>query len=216
MGITEKRDQGPSIDGVETTVEQASALSVENATQAFLALLTKRLPVRPESASAIMEFVRTVVASEQMGEQLAGVPQRLLRAEDVLQEARLRGESMRSVLEQELVNAEEAGRLLGSDAPTNRRQYANKQREAGVLLAVPFKNKYLYPVFQFDLMRSTVHAAVRRVNKLLDARSDPWGVASWWITPREGLNGRRPADLVGTADEHQIEALADAELEPLG
>jgi hypothetical protein len=163
-----------------------------------------------------MELVRAVVASEQMVADLAGGPQRLRRADEVLQQARLRGEAMRNVLEQELVNAEDAGRLLGSDAASNRRQYANKQREAGALLAVPHKNRYLYPVFQFDPTRRTIHAVVCRVNELLDARHDPWGVASWWSTPRESLKGRRPADLVGTAQEHQVEVLARAELEPLG
>lgn len=194
----------------------AGGEQIESTNQALYAFLTKQLSIRRESASAVMEFVRAVQASEGVVEFLAGAPQRVLRAEDVMAQAQLRGEAMRSVLEHELVNAEEAGRLLGSDAATNRRQYANKQREAGTLLGVPVKNMYLYPAFQFDPSRRAIHPVVGRINQLLDAHSDPWGVASWWITPKEGLDGRRPIDLVGTSDEKDLETLANAELEPIG
>lgn len=184
--------------------------------QALWNCLTKELAVRRESASAIMEFVRAVLASENIMNDLAGRPKRILRAQDVMEESRLRGEAMRSVLSQKLVNAEDAGELLGSTSCTNRRQYANKYRENGTLLGVPVKNRYLYPVFQFDPEKCALNAVVGRVNKLLDARKDPWGVASWWVTPKESLDGRCPADLIGTAEEEQAEALARIELEPLG
>jgi hypothetical protein len=36
-----------------------------------------------------------------------------------------------------------------------------------------------------------------RVNSLLEASRDPWGVASWWTTPNAWL-GARPLDLLGT------------------
>jgi hypothetical protein len=114
-----------------------------------------------------------------------------------------------------MVDADSASQLLGS-ASSNLRQYANKQRLDSVLLGVPYKNSYLYPAFQFDVGRSRIIPIVERVNKLLEASKDPWGVASWWTTPSERLNGRCPYELLGSADEQKIEELARADLEPIG
>lgn len=74
---------------------------------------------------------------------------------------------------------------------------------------------YHYPSFQFDAKRREVFPEVRKINMYFEAVSDPWGVASWWISVNDRL-GARPADLVGTDRADDLLKAADAALEPLG
>ena len=60
------------------------------------------------------------------------------------------------------------------------------------------------PGFQFDAETAKVRPLVAEINHLLDARHDPWGVGSWWLSPSGWLpNGQSPADLavLGGQDE---------------
>lgn len=54
------------------------------------------------------------------------------------------------------------------------------------------------PAFQFTVGHGhqVVLPVVAEVNQLLDAASDPWGVASWWLSP-SGIadDSRSPAQL---------------------
>lgn len=50
------------------------------------------------------------------------------------------------------------------------------------------------PAFQFDRAGDPV-PVVLRVNRILDAEDDPWGVADWWLCPHAWL-GAAPADLL--------------------
>jgi len=65
----------------------------------------------------------------------------------------------------------------------------------------------LVPAFQFRNGR--VLEAVRTVNVYLDAEDDPWGVASWWLTPHAGLHAI-PADDVLIGNEENVIAAARA------
>ncbi len=56
-----------------------------------------------------------------------------------------------------------------------------------------------------------VHSVVARVNHLLGARDDPWGVASWWISDHPRLGGACPRDLVGSGQEDTLIALASSD-----
>lgn len=64
------------------------------------------------------------------------------------------------------------------------------------------------PRFQFDDALQP-HDLVVRVNRLLDAEDDPWGVADWWVSPHAVLVDP-PATLLGTARESEIWAAASA------
>jgi hypothetical protein len=64
------------------------------------------------------------------------------------------------------------------------------------------------PLFQFD-DALWPHDLVVRVNRLLDAEDDPWGVADWWVSPHAVLVDP-PATLLGTAREAEIWAAASA------
>lgn len=67
------------------------------------------------------------------------------------------------------------------------------------------------PAFQFDTGLRPL-PLVLRINRLLDANSDPWGVADWWLGPNFWL-GDRPVNLIDPAYEDTLLAAADAELE---
>ena len=98
------------------------------------------------------------------------------------------------------------------------------RRTRSELIGLPTDRGHRYPQFQFDETWREIHRVVRDVNVRLDALADPWGVASWWLTPHVRL-GARPADLVGVdrqansrwgARDSDIIAASKALLSPLG
>lgn len=86
-------------------------------------------------------------------------------------------------------------RLLGSQA-------------AASLLVVPHHGERLAPLFQFDQAGEPLGAAVE-VNRILEASDDPWGVASWWLTPHASLQAI-PADAVRSGRAPEVIAAARA------
>lgn len=74
---------------------------------------------------------------------------------------------------------------------------------------------YHYLAFQFDEERHQVFPEAIEINERLEAASDPWGVASWWISTNDRI-GARPADLLGTERARDVVDAAEAELEPIG
>ncbi len=74
---------------------------------------------------------------------------------------------------------------------------------------------YQYLAFQFDAERHQVFPEAIEINERLEAASDPWGVASWWISTNDRI-GAKPADLLGTERASDVVEAAEAELEPIG
>lgn len=176
-----------------------------------------------ESLPATLGALRSLLAVEEcrvnIAEQLAGEPRRIVdlgaAADESLRQARIAGESMAAVWEEEMLSSSEVARRLGAK-PSNREK-VNALRRRSRLLGLPRDQgrRYLYPAFQIDLSRQEIYPEVRRVNEILDAASDPWGVASWWIS----VNGRldaRPLDVVGSGAGEAVVRAAEAVLEPLG
>ncbi|TDC19994.1 hypothetical protein E1265_22850 [Streptomyces sp. 8K308] len=70
------------------------------------------------------------------------------------------------------------------------------------------------PLFQFaPTAPSTLpepRPRVLEVNRLLDARHDPWGAADWWLSPNAwlGMDAASPVHLLGTPDEARLPDLA--------
>jgi serine/threonine protein kinase len=81
-------------------------------------------------------------------------------------------------------------------------------------LTLPVGDGYRYPTFQFDV-RWQVTPEVAAANRTLRASSDPWGAASWWLSPNARIDGRAPRDLVGEDPDTIIE-IAGAVIEAVG
>jgi hypothetical protein len=101
-------------------------------------------------------------------------------------------------------------------AKVTNREKVRSHRERSRLLGLPRDRSYLYPAFQFDPRKRELYPEVRQVNELLDAAVDPWGVASWWVSPNDRLGGARPLDLVSKARAEEVVRAAQAIVEPIG
>jgi hypothetical protein len=76
------------------------------------------------------------------------------------------------------------------------------------VLVLVHGGRRLAPVFQFDTTGEVIPAAVE-VNDILDAHDDPWGVASWWLTPHATLKAI-PADAMRAGKHEEVVAAAHA------
>ena len=147
--------------------------------------------------------------------QLGGEPRQVLdeAGQAIMAQARLQGEAIQAIWREPMLEPKDAAVALGA-RPTNREK-VRQYRERSWLVGMPSGRGYLYPAFQFDQERRDVFAEVRAVNERLEAASDPWGVASWWISPHARL-GARPADLVGANRGDDLVAVATAVAELVG
>lgn len=111
-------------------------------------------------------------------------------------DARARDRAHLRILGLEMLKPGRVAELLGAKA-TNREK-VRLLRVSSRLLGVPRgRRHWVYPRFQIDEQRACVYEEAERVNRLLGAAQDPWGVASWWVARNVLLDGR-PCDLVGT------------------
>jgi hypothetical protein len=69
--------------------------------------------------------------------------------------------------------------------------------------------EHLAPIFQFEGEDSRPAAGVEEVNRLLGALDDPWGAASWWLTPHASLHVI-PADALRAGEAETVTAAARA------
>jgi hypothetical protein len=73
------------------------------------------------------------------------------------------------------------------------------------VLRLPFAaDDVRVPTFQLDPARRPYPAA-EQVNRMLDARHDPWGVTSWWVC-RHAWLGCSPAELLPGRERELLEA----------
>ena len=131
----------------------------------------------------------------------------------VLLQAQIQGEAIRTIWREPMLEPRDAALALGANR-TNREK-VRRYRERSWLLGLPSGRGFLFPAFQFDSERRDVFPEVRAVNERLEAASDPWGVASWWIS-RHARLGARPVDLVGTDRADDLATVAEAVIEPIG
>jgi hypothetical protein len=67
----------------------------------------------------------------------------------------------------------------------------------------------LAPRFQFDANGEALLPAVVAVNRILEVDDDPWGSASWWLTPHAALHAI-PADEIRVGSQDAVLAAAAA------
>ncbi|SDD72150.1 hypothetical protein SAMN05444580_10661 [Rhodococcus tukisamuensis] len=64
--------------------------------------------------------------------------------------------------------------------------------------------RFVFNGFQFDAARQQVRPIVAEINQQLNAKGDPWGVASWWLNPTAFADDpRSPAELAVTGGHEQ-------------
>jgi hypothetical protein len=179
------------------------------------AMLRDALHVAEDVRAQIVEAVRASQLPNTIAEALGGRPT-LVSAKDLIDEARLVSEAREVVLRhQRMLSADEAGRFLGSTSSTKPSQYAHEARKRGELLGLPIRNTFVFPVFQLDRRRRTIRPAAARINQMLGAVADPWGVVSWWVGPNERVGGKTPVALLEAGDLETLERLAELEAAPL-
>jgi hypothetical protein len=119
----------------------------------------------------------------------------------------IEGEAKAAVLQHDMLTATEVAEALAISG-TNRREIASRLRRAGKIVGIRKGQRYVYPAFQFDRRTGVVRPPVVEGNRQLDSRNDPWGVASFWLSPSGRLdNGRTPADLVVAGEDDVVRDL---------
>ena len=153
--------------------------------------------------------------SREFAAQLGGGPQQILDGleRSALDQARLQGETFESIWREPMLKPGDAALALGARAAN--REKVRRLRERSTLLGLPSGSGFLYPAFQFDTPRRGLFPEVMKVNELLDATGDPWGVASWWMGENARLT-KRPIDCVGTDRAADLVEAAGALVEPVG
>lgn len=172
-------------------------------------LLRRRADVDP---AALATLWRVTLGSAAEVSALAGSP-RLVH--DAIGEAftdlALRTQARRAVLDVEMLTSSAVAQGLGLRG-SNQREAASRLRRSSDLLGVPDNGSrgYLYPAFQVDPVSQRVRPVVVAVNRALDAAGDPWGAASWWVSPTPRLDGAAPMSLVGGDIETDLLVLVGA------
>lgn len=217
MGVGAE-DLPPDIGRLEALVEGMD----ENELVAVLTRVIRSHPRLERFRDELLTVLQTALVRDDVAQAIAGEPRRVVTEDDVmtadelLAEARVAGEAHRTVLGEDMLDAAAVSKALGSRS-TNLRQYANDRRRRGDLIGVPHRNQYLYPAFQIDRDAHRVDPVVQRVNRLLGADEDPWGVASWWLSPSGRLRGRPPRDCLDAPElRERLPEIAEALVEPLG
>ncbi|WP_238586275.1 hypothetical protein [Rhodococcus rhodochrous] len=119
--------------------------------------------------------------------------------DDALTQAETENAARRHILDHPMLTAGQVATALRR--PATDRTVASRLRSAGKVVALPVGNSYRYPAFQFDETTASVRDPVATVNAMLGAATDPWGVASWWLTPSPRLpDDQSPADLAVDPD----------------
>lgn len=211
-------DLPSDIGGLEALVEGMD----EDELVAVLTRVIRSHPRLERFQDELLTILQTALVRDDVAQAIAGEPRRVVTEDDVmtadelLAEARVAGEAHRTVLGEDMLDAPTVSKALGSRS-TNLRQYANGRRRRGDLIGIPHRNQFLYPAFQIDLDAGRVDPVVQRVNRLLGADEDPWGVASWWLSPGARLSGRSPKDCLHDPDlRERLPEIAEALVEPLG
>ncbi|SDC56503.1 hypothetical protein [Rhodococcus tukisamuensis] len=156
-----------------------------------------------------------VAAFTELGVTALTAQQRLQLAQDLIgtvtggddhAQERARAEGRDSILDSfQLIDSLAVAAILApTSAPT--RSVAQKRRKAGDLIGLPIGTRpdYRYPAFQLDTQQHRIHPLVRHANQRLDVENDPYGAASWWLTPTDILDGRSPLEDLEAGDLTEI------------
>nr|WP_280764252.1 hypothetical protein [Prescottella agglutinans] len=209
---------------VEVYAAEITAAGAERTVRSNLALLTAALhkvggrPTFITRRPAAREANRNddlVAAFTELGVTTLTEQQRLQLAQDLIGSVtghddspreRVRAQGRESILGSfEVLDSMDVSDILApTSAPT--RSVAQKRRKAGELIGLPVGTRpdYRYPAFQFDRAQHRIHPLVKHANRRLDVHNDPYGAASWWLTPTDILDGRSPLEDLEAGDLTEI------------
>ena len=145
------------------------------------------------------------------------LPTRPPRSSTVLQLHRNIEERLELIEELGVLTADELAELAGSKAQ-NPRATASRWRAQGRIFGVRYRNRTVFPAFQFDEDTHTPRHAIGQVLSALPLplRAGGWDLAFWWTTPNDALDWDRPVDhldepsLLRQAAEAEAHLWADA------
>ena len=101
-----------------------------------------------------------------------------------------------------------AARSISPDTVLRR---GNDPQQPGLIRLRRPGGQWSLPGFQFT-RKGDPKPLVLRINQLLGADADPWGVADWWLCPNVWLSGT-PAELLDRVDDDLLVAAAVAAVE---
>jgi len=102
------------------------------------------------------------------------------------------------------LDSDEVAEFAGSQAQ-NRRSTAHRWQEKGRIFSVHHHGRTIFLGFQFDGETREPKPAVAEVLQELPAAMRGWLIASWWTTPIDLLEWKRPVDLLDSDPEKVIE-----------
>lgn len=207
------RGRDSAADRVEVANDERGGLS-NLSTPELIDVVVSELAVRPEMhlvrnhVTALLAMAPTLTDRTQAHRIGADL------VDDAVEQAELETRARRHILDHPMLTACQVAAVLRR--PASDRTVASRLRTAGKVVSLPVGNGYRYLEFQFDDVTASVREIVATVNALLGAGADPWGVASWWLTPSTRLpQGQTPADLAVDPDpaaHRKLERLASAVL----
>lgn len=174
----------------------------------FFNLLAQEVAHR-DSMSAVRDALLSLVASGPTLSASIGAAASEQALASAIQRARIESSARQAIFEHPHLEPNGVADILRS-RDRNRRSPANRLRERGDIVGYQLAGRYLYPAFQFDATTAAVRPIVAEVNQLLDAKNDPWGVTSWWISPSGWLKGSQSPATLATEGGHDDDVRAIA------
>jgi hypothetical protein len=192
---------------LEKTVKKARNLAREDLRSVVITRSLEAILQCVEAADAenLREMASAPTNYEVLLRQLTGCLD-VLRADDPLVDARLRGLAMKEELLKQAggaLNAEQAAKLLNLT-----RQAVAKRRKARKLVAIEFgKRGYLYPAFQFQ---EDLADSMEQVLGRIDPQVGDWRLLAFFLNGNSYLNGRPPVEALRAGQVDEVLRAAEA------
>lgn|SRR5574340_585618 len=177
----------------------APGLLAHLSTAELINVVAAELDARPELQIVQSKVTTLLTLAPTLTDRAHGAQIGTRLVDDAVEEATIESAARAHLLDHPMLTAGQVAEALHRSASD--RSVASRLRREGEIVGVPVGNSYRYPAFQFDETTASVRPEVAEVNALLGAHEDPWGVASWWLSPSARLpEGHCPADLAVDAD----------------
>lgn len=165
----------------------------------LVSLLSETLSVRPGLSSVRDEVVGLLACANTIASirdsYLTSWMSKQVSVSQLVWEAQIEGEARLNILEQPQLTSEEVATILGATG----RSKSSRLRTKGAVVGLDVNGRTLFPAFQFDPTSHRVRPIVDKINQILGAKDDPWGVASWWLSESGTLADEQSPAMVAEA-----------------